>query len=138
MAMEGPNYDDPIEQDKQHALNQIRTIGPEKPVGYLPVETITGYCGQNFDVFVAECRQRGHETRIFTGGGWPGFSGSLYVYDKVSLQNLLNRNQSILEQSGWPLNPDEFVANLHVWVQEGTPIFKLIAQAFGDKFSESL
>lgn len=138
MGIEDAHHDDPLERDKEEALNNIRNIGPKKPVGYLPLETITDYCGQDLDQFVAECRARGHETRIFRGSQWPGLTGSLYVYDRDSLQTLLDDSRAILEQEGWPFDADGFVANLYVEVPEGTPIFKLIARAFGDKFSESL
>lgn len=127
-----------MEAEIERTLGSIRNVGAVKPVGYLPIETITGYCKSDLQALISESETRGLETKIFTGPEWPGHQGSLYVYDRNALQALLNEGREILAQAGWPTEAEEFVAHLHVQVPIGTPLFKLIARAFGDKFSESL
>ncbi len=122
----------------ERTLGNIRNVGPGKSVGYLPIETITDYCGSSAEQLINESRAKGFEAKIFIGQEWPGHQGSLFVYDRNALQELLNKNREILLQAGWPTEADTFVANLHIQVPIGTPLYKLIAQAFGDKFSENL
>ncbi len=124
--------------EAESILRDIKNVGPNKPVGYLPIETITHYCKSNLEDLVSESKANGLETRIFTGDQWPGYQGSLYVYDRAALQALLYKDKSILIQAGWPVMADTFVENLHVQVPIGTPLFKLIARAFGDSFNENL
>lgn len=128
----------PIEQDKRRSWQQLDAVGPDKPVGYLPVETIESYVGKRLQDVMAYLQNKGLEVKIFTGPEWPGFQGSLYVYDKAVLQKLLDENRQILSEAHWPTDADEFVANFKVQEKIGTPIYKLIAKAFGDKFSEEL
>lgn len=128
----------PIEQDKHEAWQQLDTVGPDKPVGYLPIETIESYTGKNLEDVMVYLKNKGLEVKIFTGPEWPGFNGALYVYDKAVLQRLLDENRQILLEAYWPTSADDFVANLKKQEKIGTPIFKIIANAFGDKFSEEL
>lgn len=127
-----------VEQDKLRAWSGLDRVGPGKSVGYLPIETIRGYIGKDLDEVATYLKDKGLEVRIFTDFGWPGLDGSLYVYDKMALQKLLDENKQVLIDAGWPTDADGFVANLKVNAKIGTPIFKLIAKAFDDKASESL
>lgn len=128
----------PIEQDKRRTWQQLDTVGPSKPVGYFPVETIESYVGKKLEEVMAYLQNKGLEVKIFTGSEWPGFHGALYIYDKAVLQRLLDENRQILLEARWPTSADDFVANLKRQEKIGTPIFKIIAKAFGDKFSEGL
>jgi hypothetical protein len=127
-----------IEQDKQRAWSGLEKVGPDKPVGYLPLDTIESYLGKNVDEVAEYLRSKGLEVRIFTGPEWPGFNGSLYAYNKIALQKLLDENKQILIAADWPIVADEFVANLKVNARIGTPIYKVIAKSFADKFTEGL
>lgn len=136
--MEKLNENFEIEQDKLRAWSGLDKVGPGKPVGYLPIDTIKGYIGKDLDEVVKYLEDKGLEVRLFTDFGWPGLDGSLYAYDRAALQKLLDENKQILIDSGWPTDADDFVANLKVDAKIGTPIYKLIAKAFDDKVSESL
>lgn len=126
------------EQYVKDILDDIKMVGSSKPIGYLPLETITGYCKVNIDNLIAECHQKGLQTRIFTEKKWPGYTGSLWVYDLKALQKLLDENRDILISANWPTEADAFISNLYIDVPIGTPLYKLIAKAFNDTFSENL
>lgn len=138
MGIENREYKFNREAEIEEMLGDIRNVGPAKPVGYLPIEEITDYSKSGVQTLISESKTRGLETRIFTDHVWPGYRGSLWVYDRIALQALLNKDREILVQAGWPTEADEFVAHLYVQEPIGTPLYKLIARAFGDKFSESL
>ncbi len=126
-----------ILSDTERCWRDIETVGPMKPVGYLPIETIEDYIGKNLEAVIRHMKRKGLEVKIFTGKGWPGFRGSLYVYDKVTLQKLLDDNKQVLVDANWPTTADDFVANLKKMEHAGTPIYKLIAKTFADKFAEN-
>ncbi|MCS7091818.1 MAG: hypothetical protein NZM26_00490 [Patescibacteria group bacterium] len=59
---------------------------------------------------------------------------SVYVYDPESLAKLLKENEHLLRNYGWPTNPNEFVNYVYlIHADQKTPLFDLIANAFGDK-----
>lgn len=126
-----------IELDRQRVLDSIKKVGPDKPVGYLPVDSITNYCGVDPEDLITSSEEKGLKIKIFEGETWPG-GKALYVYDKTALQCLLDENKDTLIFEGWPTDADQFVENLDFQVPIGTPMYKLIAKAFGDKFSEQL
>lgn len=128
----------PLERDKCESWLQLDSVGPDKPIGYLPIETIENYVGKKVDEVIKHLQKKGLEVKIFTGVEWPGFKGSLYTYDKVALQKVLDENKSILIDANWPVSADEFIENLKVQEKIDTPIYKVIAMTFGDKFSEEL
>jgi hypothetical protein len=83
--------------DPDKMLDDLRGVGPDKPVGYLAVEDV----GLDIDVLRRELEGKGLVTRVFEGKGWPGFEGALYVYDRDALAKLLEDNSADLSDSGW-------------------------------------
>ena len=61
-------------------------------------------------------------------------SGALYVFDRHSLESLLRSSTAILVASGWPLDPDQFVARIaREWIDHAHSIAPVIKRAFGDE-----
>lgn len=120
-------------KDAEHLLNDLKLVGPEKPIGFLPVDTLIKICKIDPERIKEELEWRGLKTIIMNKreSGVP--NGVLYVYDENSLKLLLDKNRTILENAGWPTNPESFVRHLKNIVGYGTDLFDLIADAFGDK-----
>lgn len=58
----------------------------------------------------------------------------VYVYDPVSLRDLLNNNKDLLEANGWPTDPNKFVNYVClITAKSKSALFDLVADAFGDK-----
>jgi hypothetical protein len=115
-------------------MDDIRLVGSEKPLGYLPLETILG-CGVRRSEAIAEADNAGNIARYFIGNGAPGLNGSIYVYNLAALQSLLDDHAELLADRGWPANADSFVERVvfdHS-TEPGTPLFNLIADVFNDK-----
>jgi hypothetical protein len=105
-------------------LDDLRNVGPNKPIGYLPISTIKNQ-GVDIDQLVSELGIKNLETVIV--------KDFLYVFHRESLTQLLAVNQNILIENNWPVDVEGFIENItHIRAESGTPLFKLIAHAFAD------
>ena len=118
-------------EKKKEILDNLLKVGPNKPVGYLPLSTL-----ENMKINVQELQHeledRGITTIILNPDESNVGSGALYAYDKESLRQLLQKNELILKKSNWPTDPDSFILYLknNAWAK--TNLFNVIADAFGD------
>ncbi len=117
----------------QNYLRDLTEVGPDKPVGYLPVETVM-LCGRSVEDMQSELQQKGLQTLLFSERDCNVFSGALYVWDEIALQNHLDCHGPILEAAGWPQETTEFIHRIATkYAPSATPLFDLIADAFADK-----
>ena len=122
------------EKHKAELWKDLDDVGKEKPIGCLPIDTITDVLGKNIKEIVKQLAAKGLEVRIFRNE-WASNNGSFYVYDKVALQNLLDENQQVLLDANWPTIADDFIVNIETMsVEKGTPLDRLIAKTYADKY----
>lgn len=58
----------------------------------------------------------------------------VYVYDPVSLRDLLDKNKDVLKENGWPTDPNKFVNYVCLIIARSkSALFDLVADVFGDK-----
>ncbi|EKD63133.1 MAG: hypothetical protein ACD_51C00333G0004 [uncultured bacterium] len=119
-----------MSENEQLLLSDLRIVGPEKPIGYLPVEYVEAFT--TMDELVRELIGKGLRVLILSSDQSGVFNGAFYVYDECALAKLLIENQKILEAQGWPIEPEAFVCYLK-YEAPTQDIFNLIADAFGDK-----
>ncbi len=118
------------ESAKMTLLNDLRKVGPSKPLGYLPISTITELCGVTVEDMIQEAEQKGLSTRIIYGNV---YSGALYVWDETALNSHLAKHSNILGEAGWPMETVPFIEMTdRVTAPSKTPLFDLIADAYGD------
>jgi hypothetical protein len=118
-------------------MDDLYSVGPEKPVGYLPVLTIHRN-GEDPDAVAALGESRGlssfwREPEAEELKRNPSSRGDLYVYDTLAVENLLRQNADLLEKYGWPHDPQRFVEQLAagpVSPKRQPDLYKLIAWAF--------
>lgn len=98
----------------QAIKEDLLSVGPDKNIGYLPLDTIGP------DSLVRQIISWAHKKGLTTAIILDGMSGrTLYVYDKVSLQKLINQHEGILIGAGIPLDADTFVNFIeHNYVSE--------------------
>lgn len=118
----------------QKLLNQLRRVGQEKLLGYLPLSTITDICHEDPKALQREAEGKGLKTLLLKYEECHIASGALYIYDPEKLQAflLLPENKSILERNDWPTQVADFVVQVAQVVAEDRPLFDLIALAFND------
>ena len=121
------------EKKVEDLLNDLRKVGPEKPIGYLPLSTLTEICHVDPKVMEEELKKQGLKILILTGEETRVVSGALYVYSEESLSQFLKEREAILKKAGWPITPDSFIRHLKFYADRKTDLFDLIADAFGDK-----
>lgn len=123
-----------IEADIQKGLRDIRELGVQKPLGYLPIDSLRTYFRSSVEAELERAKGRGYGTIVLGPKEADiGFKGALYVYDKQALSALLAESAPVLQQFGWPTNVEGFIrriANEHV---KGGKIRKIIDRAFGQK-----
>ena len=111
-------------------LGDIWQVGPEKPLGYLPMSMVNSYKPTlNPDYLIEKLRERGLKLVLIPVGNSNTF---LYVYDQEALSNLLTQNKHILSEANWPSTPLEFVQKVSGKAVPQGPLFDLIADAFAD------
>jgi len=112
-------------------MDDLRKVGPSKPLGYLPTQAIVECCGLEVAAVVEESQTRGLKTRLFSDEECM-CGESLYVYDAVALDGLLNQKRAVLEAAGWPTEAAPFVGMVAVVEETAfTDLFNVIANAFG-------
>lgn len=121
-----------MQKDREELLNHLYEVWENKPVGYLPIQTLTNICQVSIDeiskkleakwLTVLQLDQKESNVR----------SWALYAYHHDALRKLLLSKKGILITNKWPLDPDQFVRKLHIHATQ-QDLFNLIADAFGDK-----
>lgn len=129
-----PKKSEENEQEKIKLLNDLYQVGPQKPLGYLPLDTLTDVCKVNPEKLEQELQSKGLKTiQLDENESRIAHKGALFAYDENALQQLLDKHCDILEKSGWPNTAEAFIRNLKIRVEAKTDLFDLIADAFGDK-----
>lgn len=116
---------------REEALGDLRRVGPDKPLGYLRMQTLTMMGASGIG---AELRAAGKKVIWYTPGRIPTpFSGLLFAYDEVALADLLKRHREVLEEAGWSTEPAGFVEDVYVRIAPSkTKLFDVVADAFAD------
>ena len=125
--------EDPVEQDRRKGLEQIRNLGPHKPMGYLPIDTLSSYFHSNVTEEIERARQKGFKYLILSPNETHiGTEGALFIYDEQPLRQLLDENWEVLLKCRWPIDPEAFVRKTaSVFAREGTQLRKVVDKAFG-------
>ena len=125
-----------LEAEKKASLTEMRRIGPEKPMGFLPTLTLEILYEVDPEALKKELEGKGLKTLIINPDPQRPHTigGALYAYDEQALGLLLEENKAILEEAGWPTETEAFVRQVEsVTAPSGTKLFDLIADAFDDK-----
>lgn len=114
-------------------MDDLFTVGPRKPLGYLPVSTILA-CGWDVTTVSLRAAQAGNEAVWYPGSMCNVASGAVFVWHEASLQALLDANRDILIAADWPLLVNRFVLQVsNTMAPIDTPIYELIGVAFNDR-----
>lgn len=125
----GPGHYDP--HDDPAILNDLLDIGPRKPLGYLPYETLRRH-GQDPVAFRRMLECSGISTQLFSSRKRLVMQ-HLYAYHEPSLQRLLDAHRRVLVINKWPSTAKEFVRKVaHVTADE-PHLYRLIGRAFNDQ-----
>jgi hypothetical protein len=123
----------------EQELDDIRFVGEEKPLGYLPIHRIE-LIGAQVEDLAEEARVKGLEVAIFPQEMTGVWKGCLFVYHKAALAKLIERHVKELTNESWPVSPDEFVAKVASTkvLRENKPqLHSIIAEAFNDTSNRS-
>ena len=120
---------------KDEFLEKFYRVGPDKPVSYLPVQTLQEIGAANINELRQEFESKGLAVRLLSDKESGVGSGALYVYDKNALGLLLEKNSGILERESWPTDPDTFIDHL-VYTARDPDLYRVIEDAFGDTKSQ--
>ncbi len=123
----------PQKRIETSVLDDLYFVGKNKPLGYLPLETILE-SGVTLEKIKSDLEAKGLNVFALTEEDCEVASGALYAYDAEALQNILNNNVDVLIQNAVPKTALDFI----LWVAKfeaapGTELFSLIAEAFGKK-----
>lgn len=113
-------------------LNDLRCVGPQKPIGYLPLCTMIE-AGWSQHAAVDWAKGKGFSSRIVYSGQSQYMTSAVYVWDAVSLQTIIDLNALAVENAGWSTIAEDFVDQIITRrAEQGTALHQLIAYMFGD------
>ena len=120
-------------QKIKELLDDVRLVGQQNLVGYLPISTITDICHEDPQVLQKIAENKGLKTIMVADRPDKHFA-ALFVYDPANLQNFLDipGNKKILQQHDWPANTEGFMKNVIEELAPKGPLFDLVALAFND------
>jgi hypothetical protein len=115
-------------------LASLAEVGPAKPIGYLPLYAIRDVLRMEPLALAREGEAKGLSAALFGPDQCCIKSGALYLFDRQSLEHLIQSSRPILSASRWPLDPDQFVARVaREWIEPAHPVTPVIRRAFGEK-----
>ncbi|MEO6509084.1 MAG: hypothetical protein ABIO02_03955 [Patescibacteria group bacterium] len=114
-------------------LNDLRNVGNDKPLGYLPLTTLIEVCKVDPQAIRTELENRGLKTIVLKQEECSISGGALFAYHQEALEHHLEKNKKILLSNGWPTEPEKFIRHLNVVAAQKTELFNVIADAYGDK-----
>lgn len=119
----------------EYWLKDILGVGFKKPMGYLPISYLKKYSLSSVEMVIIALKTKGIMYKRYTERQCRIGSGAVYAYHNEALQQLLDKNESVLKTYNWPTAADSFVEKVATEedVRGIPPLFDLIVDAFGDK-----
>jgi hypothetical protein len=114
--------------------SDLYAVGKNKPLGYLPLQTIMEDHGYP-QKLKADLERGGRKCIMMGYGECRVREGALYVYDEDALRGLLAKpdNKGTLDDAGWPSDPEAFVRKVAAQhTGQRCRLFDLVADAFAD------
>ncbi len=109
-------------------LFDLRSVGPSKPLGYMQTGAIERTMPA--DQLANELRAKGLKVFMASRGD---LAGHLFAYDEKALGKVLAANKPVLEQAGWPTDPEGFAKRVsNEWARNNDPLTRVISDAFGN------
>lgn len=118
--------------NRREFSNSLLTIGPDKPMGGLGFKGAPLFwrIWMGLRILWHLGRTIGRDAGSVTMPGW------VYMCHMPALQALLDRDREMLEAAGWPILPLDFIQRTRTeTVDPKTPLYDLIADAYGDKLN---
>jgi hypothetical protein len=114
-------------------LDEHLSLGPTKPLSYLPQATITKNLGLAVQAYVDLVKDRGAYAIVLGEDECAIGSGAVYAFDRVALNALLEAQGPVLQARQWPLEAEAFVRQVALnWLEEPNPVLPVVHLAFGD------
>jgi len=122
-------------------LEHLLKVGTEKSIGYLPKSTIKERVGfENYNYIKSELEIFALEQKLIlidlNENDCDVFSGAIYLYSPLLLNNILSEFENYLIDDNIPTNPTEFIEYIisNVVYDHIYPIsYRIIALCFNDK-----
>lgn len=109
----------------------LLSVGPQKPVGYLPINTVRK-AGWSPKRVLEWAENKGLEARIFAKDECHVGTGAVYVWHLEALTHLLELNRHILEANNWAIEPSEFIQMTATTLAKSDDLYELIGVSFND------
>ncbi len=117
-----------------NALADLTAVGKDKPLGYIPIESLNSY--YKVDIAKLKCllENAGIHTLIMASSHHCGES-LFFAYDAIELGRVLKENESTLIAFGWTADLDDFIVRINQqWIETEEDVYDVIALAFGANF----
>ena len=130
----GVQHGDPVrDQVLQKLLYDHLGVGSVKPISYLPIRTIEKHLGLSVDAYVRMAQESGKSAVVTAAEQSSILSGTVHLFDRASLQRILDKNEDALRTANSPVDAAGFVGAIaRDWLPMDHPLIDVIREAFGD------
>jgi len=118
------------QSEKDCLLADLKRVGPKKPLGYLPLSVFYEITS-NVKDFLSRLTIKGLGIIELDENESNILSGAIFVYDRSSLEKLLNKHNQTLKSQSWPLDTNGFIRCLKNGARKESELNRLINCAFG-------
>jgi len=120
------------EEHPDYVADSLLRVGPEKPLGYLPLQTLTDLCGWSLEAIITWAQDRELKTRVDDEATCNVHTGAVTIWDADAVQDLLDANRDIVERAGWPMDERKFVQRVMQEFAQDPALAELIGVLFAD------
>src|SRR5262245_528162 len=122
-----------LSQGAKRILEAHLSVGPHKPVSYLPIRTVENVLGLTVPTYMSLIEKSGNKAAVFEKSQCCINSGAVYAYSDRDLRNILKANQAALVRHGWPATPGRFIRKISSrWLDFDDPVMPVVKKVFGD------
>jgi hypothetical protein len=126
-----------MDEEREKILHQLLAshfcLGKNKPMSYLPIQTIENTIGMSVAQYVQMAESKGLVCRIFSPEETYIKSGAVYLYDPKEIRLVLLAHNKLLAECDWPSDPALFVCRIaKAWLEDGERVMPVVQAAFGD------
>jgi hypothetical protein len=122
----------PGKAERELLLRSLSQVGPNKPIGYLPLYMLRDFVMVEPSDVAADAATRGLASAQFGPEACCIKSGALYIYHHDALSELLHAHADTLAAANMSVDPGQFVTQIAAeWLEPSHPVYAIISKAFG-------
>ncbi|MCY6383085.1 hypothetical protein [Hoeflea prorocentri] len=124
---------DSISDDLATIVDFHLSLGRDKCVSYLPINTINNVLNKTTEAMCQQAMRANLKCMVFDDGSCWVKGGAVYFYSESELSGLIRKHRNLLDSLGWEANCEDVVAKIAAeYFEADHAVMPFIVEAFGD------